>query len=276
MIKIAYRLLSAKKKYVWPKVDTNAEIFNASSKDLPAESRLVILFTPRSGSSRFCEILTNTEKVGLPGEVFNPELIPKVSKRYAATSLDNYINSLLRCRVSGGVFSCKLTFWHLYQVFGTTKNFISLVQPTQWVWLQREDIVSQALSMVRMHQTGFAHSKTSEVPKDNTDAGFHYDAIAIARAIMSILFMERCTEALINRHSLAPLRLKYEELSTSAPREIVQKTLRYLDIPFKDMPFINASHRKISSTNTAVFKQRFTDNHPIFMRIIDALRRRCL
>lgn len=276
VFKLARRLLSSRQAYVWPKIAEDTQLFSKSLEDPPAKSRMVILFTPRSGSSRLCGILTDTQKAGQPGEVFNPALIPKVAKRYAATSLNGYIRALLSSRVSGGIFSCKLTYWHLYQVFGSPANFILQVQPTHWVWLLRRDIVAQAISMSRMHQTGFAHSTTADArqDQDGQDDLFHYDAFGIARMILSILFLERFSEALIRRHSLEPLRLNYEELSQRTAGEIAEKLTKHLGTQLDNSQPILANHKKINSQKTELFKQRFNSDHALFMGVIDALRRR--
>ena len=100
-----------------------------------------------------------------------------------------------------------------------------------------------------MHQTGFAHSTTADArqDQDGQDDLFHYDAFGIAKMILSILFLERFSEALIRRHSLEPLRLNYEELSQRTAGEIAEKLTKHLGTQPDNSQPILANHRKINS-----------------------------
>ena len=128
-------------------------------KDLPtADFRYVVFFTPRSGSSYLTDLIQSTNCLGDAGEMFNPIIAWNVAGAMGSTSIEDYVDSLLRARNIAGVYSAELTWTHLDFMFGSPRQFLDLVKPSHFLWLKRDDYVAQAVSIMSMKQTGLAHT----------------------------------------------------------------------------------------------------------------------
>ena len=216
----------------------------------PAETRYVIFFTPRSGSSRLTDLLTSSKRLGRPEELFNPAFIPGIATTYSARNIKELVALLLRGHTSGRVFGSEVTFNHIFFGFLTGGRFLSAVKPTSTIWLIREDIVAQAVSVSRMIQTNVAHSVQGDgADRQVAEDLFHYHPKQIRSAIARIRWMETNTEKVIGRHRLAPLRLSYEQCVGQSEGDLVQQIAQHVGV---DMP---PSETRAGHAPTCVRKQ---------------------
>jgi LPS sulfotransferase NodH len=238
----------------------------------PAHTRYVIFFTPRSGSSRVTELLRGTGVLGNPGEVFNPKFIPRIAKVYSAGSLPDYVGLLLRAHQTGGVFGCEITYRHIERSFRSGKRFLQALRPTACLWLLREDIVAQAVSLSRMRQTGIAHSVQSDRESMiRAETHFSYNPGQILKALQRLHWMESRTEALIQREGLSPLRLSYEKCVGMNEIDFVEQVAAHVGVALPGDIEIRTEHRKVSGSKSDEFAERFRHDHP---RLVEKLERR--
>ena len=112
----------------------------------------VVLCTPRSGSTFFCESLYRTGQIGMIEEWFNYEYFVAGCKALKIDDFDleTYVRWVIRKSVRGtGVFGVK---WHIAQVYAMAKDFkfdLSNMQITNLVYVRRRNKIDQAVSFAR-------------------------------------------------------------------------------------------------------------------------------
>lgn len=116
-----------------------------------ADKRLLVVCTPRCGSTLFTDALSNTGKIGLCEEWFNYEYFAAYSKVIGGvSSLREYFNKVAMKTVKNtGVFSLKL---HVGQIVAAKKDFdldLYSFGFNHIVYLYRRDKVAQAVSLAK-------------------------------------------------------------------------------------------------------------------------------
>ncbi|MGZ9809568.1 Stf0 family sulfotransferase [Pseudoroseicyclus sp. H15] len=242
------------------------------AKGLPG-IRYALFFTPRSGSSRITDLAQQAGGPGDPGEMFNPNFTHAIAKRYGAQSREAFHRLSLLERQRDGVFGCEITYAHVLASFGGAERFFAAIQPTALLWLIREDIVAQALSVSRKLQTGHAHSPgISDEVIQADEAAFTYDARAIRGALLRIHNMEQRTEALLAAQPLAPLRLSYEQSIAMSEAELLGRIAAHVGAPPPGPVPFEPRHRKLSGSRSRDYAQRFREENARLLARIDAAR----
>lgn len=225
-----------------------------------------IHFTPRSGSSWLTGLLSATPHLSRPGEYFNPNLMPGAVAAMAAGDLDAYVDALARRFNTHGVFGFEITQPQLERVFGSVAAFDRHFGAAARIWLIREDIVAQAVSLDRMVRTGLAHSvgpRGGPPPVRASDGDYAYDAAAIAAQIDHIRGIERATEAMLAAGGHPVLRLSYEAMMARRPLATVRSVQRWLAVrPREGWEDAAPHHEKVGTDRNAAFAARFRDAHP--------------
>ena len=239
----------------------------------PAPRIFVIFFTARSGSSWLTDIARASGRLSFPDECFNPGFLPVMSRALHARDLTEYLEVLRRRRNTHGVYGCQLTYHHLRAVFDTEDAFMALFSGATFVWLTREDIVLQAVSLMKMQQTKIAHlDRTDAAQIAAADAAFAYDPDEIRHWIEHNLAAERSTEALIARYGLAPLRLSYETITAAGAVRTVNMIAHHIGIPPITVADIASGHGKIGTGRNAEFADRFRHEEPDYVARLEAIR----
>lgn len=243
-------------------------------KRLPAAGlHYVIHFTPRSGSSWLADILSATGRLSQPGECFNPSFVPAIAQRMNAANLRQYIAMLERWRNTHGVFGCQLTYYHLRVVFGGAERFMRFFGQAPCLWLLREDIVLQAVSLAKKQQTNIGHTAhAGEMDRAEVDRGFVYDAEQIARFVRHVFEAEQGTEAIFSEYGPAPLRLSYERMTAMGAEAAVNVVAHHIGVPPVRGVEIATGHAKLGTDRNAEYAARFRAEHAEMMAAIDAAR----
>jgi len=146
-------------------MDNSSEKLVAQALEKPKSSKnYVICFTERSGSSMLCSILKQTNLLGMPNEYFNPRgPMQLYLKTFPATTLEEYFELLRRTQTTpNGIFglkSCSVDFKPLIEMGGVGK----LLNPVQFIYLTRRDIILQAISGYLAHRGyGISQAKQGE------------------------------------------------------------------------------------------------------------------
>lgn len=238
-----------------------------------ADTRYVIHFTPRSGSSWLADILTATGRLSQPGECFNPSFVPAIAQKMNAANMRQYVEMLLRWRNTHGVFGCQLTFYHMKVSFGGPAKFMRFFQEDPCLWLIREDIVLQAVSLAKKQQTRIghtAHAGTEALEK--AEAGFTYDAEQIGRFVRHVFEAEQGTEAVFARYGQTPLRLSYERMTAMGAEAAVNVVAHHVGAPPVRGAALETGHGKLGTDRNAEYADRFRTEHAEMMAGIDAAR----
>jgi LPS sulfotransferase NodH len=241
--------------------------FDQSSYDrimaMPAPANVyAIFFTPRSGSTRVMDLITGAGLSNPPREYFNDQTLPRIARNHGARSLAEYIALVPRKQQVDGHFGFEATYKHLRFAFGTASRFDRMMRPDHSVWLIREDIVAQAVSVSRLVQTKVSHTTRSE--EDALSAAeqvFEYRPDQIRTAIRQVLWLENGTEKLIARIGLEPFRLSYEAVNQMGADQALRVLARALGLP-DPVSAVAETHHKLESQKAAEFAARFRKDHP--------------
>jgi LPS sulfotransferase NodH len=235
------------------------------------QRRYVIFFTPRSGSTRLTDILNRAGGLGSPDEIFNPLHLANLAADLGAQNLPDYLNLLLRRFATGGTFGCEIAITHLYHIFFSERKFFQLLNPTSEIFLVRENIVEQAVSLSRMAQTGFSHSVPATRAHQNPQE-FAYAPRQIRGRLDRVLAMERGCETIFANRELQPLRLSYELLIEKPPEEFVPVISRHVGATPEEVQGLVTVHEKISDARSEEYAQKFSKAHGRFLRRVEAER----
>lgn len=187
---------------VFPDVEgLAAQGFSGVSCDKPA---VMIAMTPRTGSTHLCAILAAAAGISQPTEIFNPrEVAQAEARRRGVTSFAEYVRSF--ALEPGAPFVFK-TCWHDFAPFAAHVD--RLFADLTVVYLDRRDVIAQAVSMFRALASGQWHRPRGQAPGAST-VGF--DLADICR-IMARLEAEKADwETWFSARGTAPARLFYED-----------------------------------------------------------------
>lgn len=228
--------------------------------------RLVIFFTPRSGSSWLTEVLAQTVRLGRAIEAFNPNFIPKIAQSCMARSLPDYVDLMQRRLNTRGTMSFEITWHQLRAVFGDDASFLAHFAGARNAWLIREDIVAQAVSLAKMVTTKVAHSPQA-TPEDRARAeqAFVYDPALIRHWLSHILAAERETEAHFARQAIVPLRMCYEDMMAAGAEAAAARVARFMSVA--DVPPVaqKPSHSKLGTSQNDDYAARFRADENAFL-----------
>lgn len=247
--------------------DVNRDSFAHDMARPRPGKQYVMYFTPRSGSSWITDIAGKTRKLGLPGEVFNPNFLPKITQSYNATTMDEYCDILKRRRNTQDVFGFQITYHQLAAVFRSETDFLKRFPSPTCFWLIRRDIVAQAVSLYKMVQTQVGHAPQLDTDEIRArEQSFTYDGPAIRHWVQHILSAEMKTEAMFARHGLTPLRMSYERNIALHPNHLVNVIGKHVGIAHMRMKPLQSGHSKIATARNDAFAAEFRNDYAGFVQ----------
>jgi trehalose 2-sulfotransferase len=246
------------------------------ARPLPAK-QYVMYFTPRSGSSWITDIAGKTRRLGFPGEVFNPNFLPKITQSFNATTMDEYCEILKRRRNTQDVFGFQITYHQLAAVFRNEADFLKRFPSPTCFWLIRRDIVAQAVSLYKMVQTEVGHAPQMEADEIRArEQSFSYDGSAIRHWLQHILNAEIKTETMFARHGLTPLRMSYERNIELHPNHLVNVIGKHVGIAHMRMKPLQSGHSKIATALNDAFAAEFRSDYSGFVQEVADQRQEML
>jgi len=207
----------------WPAVSV-ADNRLTSSHEVKKE--LVILFTPRSGSTWLTGLLKKTQKLGHPAEWFNFRLVNEhcAGIKYYPESLGDYVSAIRSQRASdNGVFSVEISEEHLVHL-QAEGELNDLFPAARYCFLYREGVVAQAISLYLAVQSGFFNSSQSANRKHQPD----YDAQKILYWVKNVVDQENLLLDYLKAANIKAHFITYESLSDN-PLETVKALLGYME-----------------------------------------------
>ncbi|SEL91956.1 LPS sulfotransferase NodH [Roseivivax marinus] len=202
---------------------------------------IILCATQRCGSTLVIEDMRNTGVLGQPEEWFIPwdpgktdlnweEHLTSVQSR--ATG-DNGVSAIkIMANQLDPVDRCLATFLKADRE-GEFAHVATAFPQARWVWLRRNDVVSQAISRIMAQQTGINHATAKPEdahfsgnmmrgynPNYNKNAVYQYDAILshVTAITLENLVWQRFFES----QGISPLKLTYEDV-------ILDDTMSHLD-----------------------------------------------
>lgn len=191
--------------------------------------------TPRTGSTLLCELLASTGIAGKPESWFRePDLHTRARNWGMHIESDgsfcyrDFLDAaILAGTTHNGVFGARIMWGTMDSVvqhlrdtnhdsLGTDCEVLSRVfGPTHFMYLQREDIVAQAVSWAKAEQTN-TWLKTEKIP---TEREVHFDFETIDRYVKTVQQHNAAWTDWFETQDLTPLSLHYEDLVADAASE---------------------------------------------------------
>lgn len=138
----------------------HVDLFSCLDKEpdneAPLDKALLVLATPRCGSTLFCEALNNTGKIGICEEWFNYDYFGAWAKVVGKTdfTFSEYLNWIYRKSIRNtGVWAIK---WHIGQLVAMNSDFNLSLEAMNFdhvVYLYRRDKIAQAVSLAKAMST---------------------------------------------------------------------------------------------------------------------------
>jgi LPS sulfotransferase NodH len=164
-----------------------------------------ICATPRSGSYYLCELLTSTGQLGHPFEYLNPTALELHGLPALPTDPHARLGQvLLRATTPNGVYGLKVFPAHADTMAAT--RWASRLPALTFVHLTREDLLGQAISLVRAVETEQWQSTRAAVRTAR------YSGRAIQAVLYDLALADARWRAFFSRNGIEALRLTYEDL----------------------------------------------------------------
>jgi len=245
----------------------------ARDRNPPADRDFVIFFTPRSGSSWLTDICERTRRLSRPDECFNPQFMPEMTRALGARNMNEYVELLRRRRNTRGIYGCQLTYHQLNVTFSSEDEFMDYFGRSQFIWLIRKDIVSQAISLAKMVSTSVSHAPSASVDDiRKSDLDFAYDRSKIKHWLNHILAAEIKTESLFKKYRLKPLRLSYEGVTSLGAQGAVNLVAAHVAADLGEVSDLDTKHRKIGTEVNDHYSDKFRSEEADFLEQIRQIR----
>lgn len=176
-------------------------------------SPYLIAMTPRSGSSHLCDVLSNSGKLGRPGEMLSREFIPEIVKSAPGRDADEYLRQVMKViRTPNGVSGLKAS-WFQFDDFRRAMKDPSALLKFRFIHLTRRDLAAQAVSLYRATATNVFHTNVDHPPEALGQlAALEYDFEKILHWHDHIAAQERGWQAYFDENRIYPLAISYEDI----------------------------------------------------------------
>jgi len=165
-----------------------------------------ICTTGRTGSNWLCALLSSTGALGRPREYFNCEARRQFDDPdYPAEPVEQFDRILSMGATPNGIYGLKV-FPPQLDAVTPTCAWSELLPNLGFVWLQRRDLLGQAISSARASQTGQFRSSI------RATASPRYDADLIRHLLAAVVKDQARWAFFFARTGIAPLTLHYEEI----------------------------------------------------------------
>lgn len=182
----------------------------------------VICCTPRSGSNFLCSLLDQTGVLGYPTEYFNTDARTKQFGTYPSDPVKQVKKIIELGSTPNGVYGLKIMPFQADDA--VTSRWASVLPDLRWVFLERTDVVAQAVSWVKAYQTGQWRSKAVEAR-----AAPIYDQNKIAIELANIIAGNARWNLFFALNDIEPIRLNYETI-TANPKPAIKNIAEILDV----------------------------------------------
>ena len=235
----------------------------------------LICATPRTGSTLLCGLMASTKVAGQPESYFRQPDVQLWADRWdivrptdGGFEYSEFIRGALAAgRSKNGVFAARImwgTLDHLFERLGTvypahTGSDFDLLNlafgHTGFIYLQRDDILAQAVSWHRAEQTHIWHQtdwEESRQPKQEP----RFDFDQITKLVQVIGNHNSAWRAWFDSVGIQPHRVRYEELDAD-PVGVAGEILDFLGLKLPPGRQINTHNRRLADELNAEWIDRY-------------------
>jgi LPS sulfotransferase NodH len=163
----------------------------------------------RSGSNLLCHHLESTGVLGRPFELFKYAAAVARLRQAGAAGLEDHLKP---ATTANGVYGFKLFSGHFDFIAGT--DWLERLPGLRFVYLERLDLLGQAISLVKAAQTGSYRASVKPMAEPS------YDRAAIAFALQRLALAQARWKIFFATNELRPLFLTYEEVCDDPPAAV--------------------------------------------------------
>lgn len=240
------------------------------------KSKYLVLFTGRTGSTLLTKIIQRAGVCGTPEEFFSDEYMRIALENVERRDMESYLHFLANTFSQNGYFGAEIDGlrFRWLQPIVNFENGVFDGQSTKYLWLTRQDIVSQGYSYAIAKQTGRWH-QFNDAPAQQKSLLPEVADKDVWKEILMILQSEQYVESFLAQASLQPLRLNYEQLVTDRILTL-GRILSFLGIPCEDyldrLDTDAEPTRRLTYPDKAEFLLRFYDRYGDLLRDIEVNR----
>ncbi|MEX0368902.1 MAG: Stf0 family sulfotransferase [Ruegeria sp.] len=239
----------------------------------------MICTTPRSGSTLLCKMLAATGVAGMPDSHF---YVPSFERWLTVYELDEttfasreaalqaiFEAALARGMANTDIFGLRMqrgSFGFFVEQLSLlspdhtndVERIESVLGPTTFIHLSRQDRVGQAISWLRAEQTGLWHRRAdgSELERLAPPKEPRYDADAIARHVEELTSLDAEWEQWFEQEKLEPLRITYDALA-AGPRKVLSGILSSIGCDHSLAEHVYPPTAKLADRESHDWRQRF-------------------
>lgn len=250
----------------------------------------MICGTPRSGSTLLCALLDSTGVAGHPESYFRRPGEENWARRWGIdVSPDGtfdfpaYVRAALAVgSTPNGVFAARVMWGTMTELAGRLRGrypdagagdrdvLERALETTRYVYLWREDVLRQAISLVRARQTGFWHDtgepdrpgpwqpQLEQLPPEEDP---RYDAAAIGEHVREIGEHNAAWRAWFAAAGISPHPVRYEDLAAD-PVGVTRGILDFLQLDLPPGRVITAPNRRLADGITQRWIERYRRGIP--------------
>ena len=233
----------------------------------------IICATPRSGSTLFCQYLTSTGVAGIPASYFRKEDLLEYAEHWQILRPDgsyDFADYLAATRRAGSTDNGVLALRIMWSTLEEVTAHLSRLYPDlagneralleqafgrpKFIYLRRDDVVAQAISLYRASQTGYWHIDEGQAP--NQPPTFNFDAI---HSFVAELRQDNLDwQSWFQKVDVEPLPVVYEDFAAD-PKTTVTEVLRFLELELPVGAELSASNRRLADEVTTLWLGRYRE-----------------
>ena len=215
--------------------------------------------TARSGSTALCNCMEKTGLLGRPQEYFNTrgcfENLLRESHAFEMSGFINFLRS--KFASANGIFGFKTNFNDFYP-FIKSGVYRQIFTNTKFIFLTREDIVRQAVSLYIASEKDFWHKTQNEFVignSHNEKKEVPFDAQNITSNISSLLYEESNWKIFFQVTNIKPFCVTYEDMALDFPGTVIN-IANYIGINVDNKLVQDTSFIKLSDDLNDLFVKR--------------------
>lgn len=231
----------------------------------------ILCSTPRTGSTFLCSLLKATNVAGKPESYFRSQDVDARVEDWNIREPDgsyrfrDFLNCVReRGRTDNGVFAARIMWGTMQELtddlrsIGMAGGDLDVLSeafgPLKFVYLERQDVLAQAISRLRAEQTNVWHIKDTRDWKAARNNA-HYDREAIRLYIDESIEHAREWHRWFRKNDVVPLRLRYEDLDIDGQAE-AHRVLNYIGVE-PPLSTINAPDVRMADRTSEEWAERF-------------------
>ena len=221
----------------------------------------------------FCQYLASIEVAGVPASYFRKEDLCEYAEHWQILRPDgsyDLADYLAATRKAGSADSGVLALCVMWSTLKEVTAYLSRLYPDlagnelvllekafgrlKFIYLRREDVVAQAISLYRASQTGYWHIDEGQAP--DQPPAFDFDTISLLVAELRQDNLD--WQSWFERVGVKPMPVVYEDFAAD-PETAVSEVLRFLEVELPAGVELSASNRRLADETTALWLGRYSE-----------------